>query len=518
MLHTTAFLAAVFTSSVLAASRCPPAITLDQKPQIFVASDISNEPDDTMSIVRMLLHSDQYNITGIAAVTSVWLNSSTYPDQILNTVRAYGRVVDNLNTHSDGTFPTEEYLASIVKSGQPVYGTAAIGKTPLSSGAKHLIDVVDGMPDESMLHFQAWGGVNLLAETLAYIQQYRAVIEVARFINKLRIYTISDQDNAGPWIRLNFPSIPYVVSLHGWNQYGHATWSGISGEQWYYFDYGGPNSSLVDNAYVHKNFQIGPLGSLYPDIVYIMEGDSPSLMHTFVNGLGGGPYDHPEWGGWGGRYTLNDITRQSMVYSDARDNVTGADGRWYTSNQATIWRWRQAYQDEMSARVQWSVNSAYGSGSHPPVVVLNDVCGSAPLEIDVKPNEVVTLDASGSYDPDSNRTASSSPLTYNWFQYKEPTAQPSGTDADVRRVPTLNFTLSDNGKMASVEIPSRDEACSVPQPQQSLQQGVNLICQIYHVILEVKGSGDPPIRRYRRAMLNVKVDGSSSESMKRDEL
>lgn len=33
-----------------------------------------------------------------------------------------------------------------------------------------------------------------------------------------------------------------------------------------------------------------------------MEGDSPSLMHTMQNGLNGGPFDHPEWGGWGGRY------------------------------------------------------------------------------------------------------------------------------------------------------------------------------------------------------------------------
>lgn len=514
-----AYFLLAFNLAANAASRCPSAIQLDTKPQVFVTSDISNEPDDTMSFVRLLLHADQYNITGMVAVTSVWLNSSTYPDQILDSVRAYGQVVDSLNAHSAGSFPTEEYLASVVKSGQPVYGTAAIGMNPISSGAEHLIAVADGMADDGMLHCQAWGGINVVAEALAYVQRTRAQVEVDRFVKKLRLYSISDQDNAGPWIRLNFPSIPYIVSLHAFNQYGHATWPGISGEQYYYFDIGGPNSSLVDNEYVRKNFQIGPLGSLYPDIAFIMEGDSPSIMHTMMNGVNGGPYDHPEWGGWGGRYALLDITRQSMVYSDSRDNVTGLDRRWYTSNQASIWRWRQAYQDEMSARVQWSVRSSYGQGSHPPVVVVNASCGSAPIMIDVQPREVVTLDASGSYDPDSNRTASNGTLRYNWFQYKEPTTSPHSTDADVRRMVPLNFTLSNSGRVATMTMPAEDEACTEPQPQQARQQGVALVCQQYHVILEVTGSGEPPIRRYRRAILKVSVESDSQGNMrKRDEL
>jgi hypothetical protein len=273
----------------------------------------------------------------------------------------------------------------------------------------------------------------------------------------------------------------------------------------------------VDNAYVHKNFQIGPLGKLYPNIAYIMEGDSPSLMHTMMNGVNGGPYDHPEWGGWGGRYTLQDLTRQWMVYSDARDNVTGVDGKWYTSNQASVWRWRQAYQDEMSARVQWSIKTQYTEGSHPPVVVVNGKCGSQPVMLDVQPGQRIRLDASGSYDPDGNTTKKA--LEFKWWQYKEPTASPQGTDADVRRVPTLNFTLSGGGEVAETVMPEKEEACSRPQPQQRLQQGVEVVCQEYHVILEVRGSGEPPIRRYRRVILKVGVDGHGiMDGSDRDEL
>lgn len=125
-------------------ARCGPAITLDKKPQIFVLSDISLQSPDSMSFVRLLLHSDQYNITGLTAVTSYWNNNTVYPDAILNITRAYGEVVNSLNSHSAGEFPTKEYLASIVKSGPTAYGTEALGLSPMSSGASHLIDVVDG--------------------------------------------------------------------------------------------------------------------------------------------------------------------------------------------------------------------------------------------------------------------------------------------------------------------------------------------------------------------------------------
>jgi hypothetical protein len=212
------------------AHQCPPAIQIDRKPQVFIMSDISNEPDDTQSFIRLLLHSDQYNITGMVATTSYWLNSTTTPDEILKLTSAYGKVVENLNKHSAGEFPTEEYLTSIVKSGHPVYGTAAIGK-PLSSGAGRLIEVLDGMADDAVLHCQAWGGTNVLAEVLAHVRSSRTMYDQEKLYAKIRVYAISDQDNSGIWIRLNFPTIPYIASVHSWLQYARATWNGISGNR-----------------------------------------------------------------------------------------------------------------------------------------------------------------------------------------------------------------------------------------------------------------------------------------------
>jgi hypothetical protein len=95
------------------AQQCPPSIQIDHKPQIFIMSDISNEPDDTQSFIRLLLHSDQYNITGMVATTSYWLNATTTPDEILKLTAAYGQVVENLNKHSAGTFPTEGRIPNL---------------------------------------------------------------------------------------------------------------------------------------------------------------------------------------------------------------------------------------------------------------------------------------------------------------------------------------------------------------------------------------------------------------------
>ncbi|RMY80313.1 hypothetical protein D0862_12796 [Hortaea werneckii] len=528
-------LLAGLATTIAAQQQCPPAITLDKKPQIFVMSDISNEPDDTMSFIRMLLHSDQYNITGMAAVTSYWLNSSTYPDQILNTTRAFGLVEDNLNLHSAGQFPTSEYLSSIVYSGHPLYGTEALGRPNLSSGAQRLIDVLDGMGDDEILHCQAWGGVNVLAEVLFHVQKNRVQYEFDRFVKKIRVYTISDQDNTGPWIRMNFPQIPYIVSLHGFNQYGQAAWTGISGERFYNYDQGGPNSSLVDQEYISTHFQIGPLGSHYPDIAYIMEGDSPSLMHTMMNGLNGGPYGRylPRLSGSGKTNSFVQInqvgvdgvadilcstcdTRQTMVYSDARDSVKGMinKNQTYTSSQATIWRWRQAYQDEMSARIQWSILGNYSAGSHPPAVSVNGSCDSSPLVVEVSPEQVITMDASHTYDPDANLTGKND-LQFNWFQYREISATQSNTASEV---PQLNFTLSSGGRIAKTTLPSAIDACAAVEAEQNQGAGIQETCQQYHVILEVTGSGTPPIRRYKRVILKVQPPSSTSKNAARDEL
>jgi hypothetical protein len=59
--------------------------------------------------------------------------------------------------------------------------------------------------------------------------------ELEKLVARLRISSISDQDDAGPWIRREFPSLFYIVSPSTPTSadYYAATWTGISGDLYY---------------------------------------------------------------------------------------------------------------------------------------------------------------------------------------------------------------------------------------------------------------------------------------------
>ena len=42
------------------------------KSRVLVLTDIANEPDDQMSLVRFLVYSNEFDIEGLVATTSTW--------------------------------------------------------------------------------------------------------------------------------------------------------------------------------------------------------------------------------------------------------------------------------------------------------------------------------------------------------------------------------------------------------------------------------------------------------------
>jgi hypothetical protein len=487
-------LGVICTPSNSTSAVCIPDL-VNESPRVLILSDISNEPDDTQSLVRLLLHSDQVNIQGLIAVTSYWLNSSTYPDQILAAINAYGEVVDNLQFHTYGQYPSAAYLRSVVRSGSTEYGMAAVLNKTLSDGAKLLINAVCSSP--STLHVQVWGGANVLAEALAYARSSMNASELATFTSRLFVYSISDQDDAGPWIRHEFPSVRYIASVHGWNQYGLAAWCGISGEPYYHFDGDGPDTTLVTNNWVHQNIQLGPLGTHYPDIMYIMEGDTPSMLYNLPNGLNAP--DYPNWGSWGGRYFLSDNSGHSMHYADAIDQVIGKDGKLYYTNHGTIWRWRAAYQAEFATRIQWSLTYDFSKTAHHPVVVVNSSCGFEHLPLTVAPNVELVLDASESYDLDREDL---SDLEFTWWHYRDVTATQTDVDAEVPAVDITTIDAGAQGLAVKLRIPPVESACATADALLA-STGVDYPCQAYHIILEVTKKSGFPLTRYKRIVLQV---------------
>lgn len=92
------------------------------KPRVFILSDILNEPDDSMSLVRYLLYSNEFETKGLCATTSWWLKNTTHPEEMRTIVQAYGDVVNNLNqhVHPKAQYQSAENLLQLVTSGPTV--------------------------------------------------------------------------------------------------------------------------------------------------------------------------------------------------------------------------------------------------------------------------------------------------------------------------------------------------------------------------------------------------------------
>jgi hypothetical protein len=224
------------------------------------------------------------------------------------------------------------------------------------------------------------------------------------------------------------------------------------------------------------------------DYLFIPEGDSPTFLYLIQNGLD--QPDHPEWGSWGGRYTLCDLSLAGRHYHDSVDRVIGMDGKKYCSNHATIWRWRDEYQNDFAARMQWTLDGEFKTANHAPVAILNGTEGPSPLVLEVEAGEELTLDTGGTYDPDGDA------LTFKWFQYKDVSATQWWVDAEVMDV---EFKKQDNdGRVVKVRLPPPEKCAVDMSSRKPIKRG-----QVLHFVLEVKDDGVPSLTTYRRVVVHI---------------
>jgi len=442
------------------------------KPRVIVLTDITNEPDDEGSMVRFLVYSNEFDVEGLIATTSVWLRDKVRPDKIRERIQAFGQVRNNLLKHASG-YPTMKHLLNVTKAGLPEFGMQGVGPGKSSQGSRHIIEVVD-KSDDRPVWISVWGGPNCLAQALWDVKNTRSKEKLDAFVSKLRVYTISDQDNSGRWMRLTFPKLFYIVTPGSVDnmEYYKATWTGISGDR-HYKNAPMHKFELVDNPWLEKNIikDHGPLGALYPKLEYIMEGDTPSFFNLISNGLGS--RISPSYGGWGGRYVLHQTYAETRpIWTNARgcyDTVVAENGMTYSSAQATIWRWREAYQHDFAARMDWCVAKTYEKANHNPIAAFDLDKGKAVVNLTVKSEETVKLSADGTYDPDGDI------FSCRWFVYKEA----GNYDGSVN-------IKNDTAQQAHFIAPKVKSPCAI------------------HIILEVKDDGKPSLYGYRRIIVNIK--------------
>lgn len=450
-----------FTASVFAQS---------EKIRVIVLTDIENEPDDAQSMVRFLTYANHWEVEGLIATTSVHKKNTVAAWRIKEIVEAYGKVRDNLERHEPG-FPEKDDLLSVIEAGYPAFGMEGVGPGRDTEGSQLIVRAVD-KADDRPVWVLVWGGPNCLAQALWKVKMTRTPAELSEFVSRLRVYTISDQDDSAPWIRKNFPELFYIASpgFHANGGYHYATWTGISGDR-FHGRFEGANFEIVDNPWLDEHVRShGPLGAEYPHTEFLMEGDSPSFLYLINNGLG--DPENPDYGSWGGRYEFYTPRFRKWFYepetrpfwSNAQDEVQGVNGGFYTGNQETIWRWRAAYQNDFAARMDWTIQP-YEKANHPPAPALGH-----PESLKAESGQTVTLSAEGATDPDGDE------LTYQWIFYGEP-----GTFAAKDPVKITNA----NAKTASFVVPK------VKQPQ------------TLHFILSVTDNGTPALTRYKRVVVTA---------------
>ncbi len=466
----------------LNASQPDMAVAFSEKHRLIVLSDIEADPDDAQTLIRLLLYANVIDIEGLIATTSTHQKSRVAPETMKSIIQAYGKIQPNLEKHQSG-FPEEDALLSLVKQGLAEYGMNGVGEGKDSEGSDWIISVLE-KDDERPVWVSVWGGVNTLAQALHKIRNTKSESEAKSLMSKLRVYTISDQDDSGIWIRNNFPDLFYIVSPGG---YGRATWIAINQAV------AGINNEVISNQWLEENIQQGhgPLGAMYPDVAYGMEGDTPAWLSLIPNGLN--VPDHPDWGGWGGRYELYQPDASSLdtegftggvpVEPETRPLWTNADDTYspwidqpygrplrkdtlsFTDNKVSLWRWREDFQHDFAARMDWCT-LAYEEANHPPIPALGH-----PEEFTVKSGDIFSLDASGTTDPDGDN------LSFLWFHYPE-----AGSYQELISFAPLSENLYNVHTIRAPEVEKTETA---------------------HFILKVTDKGKPALSRYKRVIVTI---------------
>lgn len=442
-----------------------------QNPRLIVTTDIGQDPDDKQSLIRLLHYADRFDLEGIIAnadINNAKEAAILKPEIIHEIIDGYSQIHSNLLIHS-GSYPASTYLHSIVKKGAFGNGVEVllenyVGPGKDTQGSDWIIDVVE-RKDSRPVNIAVWGGACDLAQALWKIHSTRSQNEAQKFVRKLRVFFIGKQDSSNQWVIDTFPDMWLILAL---DRNGDKWESGYRGMFW------GGDMANTSKAWLQEHV-IGQniMASLYPEYAYtggegknpnmaLKEGDSPSFLYFLENGLNDS--DHPEWGSWGGRFSLE----RNQFYRDASDDYFDEQtGEVINSPRATVFRWRKDFQNDFAARVQWGAKS-YEEANHHPIIAVNGASDKSPLKIVLKTGESILLDASMSSDNDDDT------LDFEWMVYKEAGSYPK----------TISINKPDASKI-TFNVPKDSKGKSI------------------HIICRVTDDGIPALTSYKRIILQI---------------
>jgi hypothetical protein len=358
-----------------------------------------------------------------------------------------------------------------------------------TEGSRLIVAAVDAT--ERPLHVAIWGGAHDLAQALLDVREARTPERLATFLSRLRVYAIGDQDapriegveapgqGTGEWIRENFPTLRYLQAGPPGESPYRALFRGM-----YQNDSRGGGGAAIplgreevaplnQAPWVGRNLREGhgALGEGYPLVAQnpgspnnttgVKEGDTPSWFFVLPNGLSDPA--HPEWGGWGGRFRHV----AGGFFTDAEDDHWSGTADPGARRKWTVARWREAYQNDFAARMDWTTRP-FERVNHNPVAVVNGDRTRAVLETTAAAGRRLALDARGSTDPDGDA------LSYRWWLYREPSSYRGAMAIEGASTP-----------VATLSIPADASGATL------------------HLVLEITDDGEPRLTSYRRIVVRV---------------
>ena len=490
-IHLTIFLLLIFALAACDAQTSNDLQTDQDRIRNVILTDMTH--DDGNSLIRYLYYASYFDLEAMIVTNQLpdFNYDETGPwDKAMGILDAYREELPQLRKH-DPDLPDYEELMAVTKQGRgalpiiwltntlefsgqiadrfvtsewdSVYfhdwigeGYTPHGEPKDSEGSDFLVEVFE-KDDDRPIFVQAWGGTITFVQALHRFREKHGEEKFQELLPKLHLYGILFQDISFEYFA-DFEKMQNetcagfgtAVPTYGEDsvELGMALYE--NGHFWYYVwsddpDYQRPVTSEMVNGH-------GPMSDIYDDGG---EGDTPAFLYLLSSIFGLNDQLDPTQGSWGSMFRPMGDSFSEIYYSTC------------DIDQNELIRWIPAATNSFMNRLQWSVKDP-GEVNREPVAVINGDQSNNIIRLKGNPGETITLDASGSYDPDEDE------LTFHWFRYAEADSYTGEMEISDPENPVQQITIPEDLGSANI-----------------------------HIVLELKDDGDPELVSYRRVIIKT---------------